>query len=1042
MIIKKTLMITFFGTILPLLSFASQANEEPKQSAVLVIFKKNSTPGNRLAVFNSDAKFLALSRATRLAGQDTIVFNPFMTSENVDKRFRTLSNGQMAKIIVPQGVTIDAFKLKLKQNPSVKMVVEDKQVKSQGLPNDPLFEQQLSLHQDNDHDLDAPEAWEISTGSKDVYVAVIDTGIDYTHPDLSPNMWRNPDEIPNDGIDNDNNGYVDDVYGIDTWNHDSDPIDGNDHGSNVAGIIGASGNNNLGITGINHAVNLIACKAFSDGRGGSTSSIFECLDYVLSLKKNKGLNIRVINNSYSQAKDVINDAEDIAIWEMMIEKVADEDILFVVAASNDTSDNDVFTQIPGNLVNENVITVASTRHDGKFAYNHSNYGVTTVHIGAPGHSITTTESLLQNPEQPYYFLLQGTSFATPHVSGAAALALSVNPNLSAVELKKMLMATGDTLASLDSKTVSGKRVNLHKLLVAAQPIPRLMFEARQTVHIIKGQANAISFDLVAKNDFNSSTTLAVMTPVGITASLSAHSGEAGQTVMLNATATQSLTVGEHVITLSAAGFEQDVTVHVLPGQIETVNFVGETLQLTPWLPDGLLSAIHLEASDSSQTLVAYNVKVTMDINHEKIGELELYLVSPTGTKALILASSTVSHTQRNIREVLYDFRGEKAEGDWSVQAYDQSGGFWLDLTRIVGSIDWTLAVEVAGGTVIVEPSCIGSDETLLTGGAIITICSKDDVQQHLTMQVPIDQQTLTINLTADNGNADLYVNYGSQANLERFICSANNPDSVETCIIDLPTAGTYHVMVTGAADEVDVSASLVASHELSCQEDPLQEKCQAIELTSGISQLVSAENKTLTEFYIEVMEPMQQLVVSSNGNNGDADLFVNFDYASTSNAECRSRSGSSNESCIIENPQIGKYFISIEAYNAFEKISLVAELIPEDVCSKDCCESDCGTGGEVILLDESNLSSDSLIVREVIVPAGKTLSVTTSGGTGDADLFVKFGSQPVLWDKDCGSSASANDETCSIAETQAGTYYIVLESYEAYSGVNLRVTYQ
>ncbi|KGJ93770.1 S8 family serine peptidase [Colwellia psychrerythraea] len=1042
MIKKQTLMVTFLGTFLPLLGFCSQASELPKKSAVLVIFKKNSSPVDRLSVFNSDAKLIELKRSAQLMGKNTTVFNPFMTSDNVDRRFKTLSSGQMAKIVVPNGITIEAFKLKLKQNPAVKMVVEDKTVQSQGLPNDPLFAQQPSLHQVNDHDLDAPEAWDISTGSKAIYVAVIDTGIDYTHPDLSDNIWINEGEIPNDGIDNDGNGYIDDVHGIDTWNSDSDPMDGNDHGSNVAGIIGASGNNGLGITGVNHHVNLISCKAFSDGRGGSTSTIYQCLDYILSLKQEKGLNIRVINNSYSQAKDSITEAEDIAIWQMMVDRVADEDILFVVAASNESSDNDIITQMPGNLPNRNVITVASTRQNGRFAYSHSNYGLNTVHIGAPGHSVTTTESLLQNPEQPYYFLLQGTSFAAPHVSGAAALALSVNPNLTAVELKKMLMATGDKLSSLDSKTVSGKRVNLHKLLVAADSSPRLVFESDQARQIIKGQSNAIIFNLVAKNGLENTASLAVLTPTGITASLSAATGEAGQTVILNATATESVSVGEHIITLSAGGFKQEIAVDVLPGSLETVNLAAETFQLTPWLPDGVLSNVTLVPSDSSESLITYDVKVTMDINHEKVGELDLYLISPTGTKVNILKSDGNADTQRDIREVFYDFRGESAEGRWSVQAYDNSGGFWLDLDKIVGAINWTLSVEVAGGKANVEPICIGSEATVLTDGSTITLCSKEDLQQHLTMQVPESQESLTIELTADNGNADLYINFGAQANLSRFDCISNKGESIESCVIDQPNAGTYYIMVTGAADEVEVSARLVASNERSCQEDPTQEKCQAVELTSGISRSVSAPSKTLTEFYIDVTGPMQHLVVTSNGDNGDADLFVNFDTADTSNAECRSRSGSSNESCVIDNPQLGRYFISVEAYKAIENISLVAELIPEVSCNENCCDQDCGSGDEVILLDESNLSSDSLIVREVTVPAGKTLTVTTSGGTGDADLFVKFASQPLLWDKDCGSSSSSNDETCSITNTQAGTYYIVLDSYEAFTGLSLLVSYQ
>ncbi|NQZ12300.1 MAG: S8 family serine peptidase, partial [Algicola sp.] len=725
-----------------------------------------------------------------------------------------------------------------------------KPIESKGAVNDPLFSDQASLHQANDQDLDAPEAWDISTGSKAVVVGVIDTGIDYTHPDLTSNMWTNPDEIPNDGIDNDNNGYIDDIHGIDTWYGDSDPIDGNDHGTNVAGIIGAVGNNNKGLAGINHAVTLVACKAFSDDRGGSTSSIYECMNYLLSLKRNKGLNIRVINNSYSQEKDPAQDADDILVWEMMVEKFAEEDVLFVVAASNDFADNDVITQMPGNLPNNNVITVASTMHNGRFAYSHSNYGRNTVHIGAPGVAITSTESLIQNAEQPYYPLLQGTSFAAPHVAGAAALALSINPDLTAVALKKLLMETGDKLASLEDKTVSGKRVNLHKMLIAADPAQHLAFEANEQVRgqseIIKGQSNTIVFDLVSKNGFVNSASLSVVTPSGITASLSKATGQAGQTVSLIVTADENMPLGDHTITLVASGYEQSLNVEVLPGELNTVSLTAQTLELTSWLPDGVSSSVDLTSSDPSETLVTYDVKVTMDINHEKVGELDLYLVSPSGTKVNVLSSDGIWHMHRDIREVFYNFRGEAAQGSWTLQVYDNAGGPWEDLDKIVGSIDWTLDVQVAGGTTIEPP--------------------------------------------------------------------------------------------------------------LTCDQDPTQSQCI--------------------------------------------------------------------QSCEIDSTQ-AHCAVLCESANAPDY---------------DFCQS--GTTDPVILLDESNLSSNTQIVREVTVPAGKTLSITADGGTGDADLLVKFGQLPVLWNKDCYSGSTTNNEACTITNTRPGTYFIVLDSAEAFVGVTLKASYQ
>ncbi|KGJ93772.1 pre-peptidase C-terminal domain-containing protein [Colwellia psychrerythraea] len=266
--------------------------------------------------------------------------------------------------------------------------------------------------------------------------------------------------------------------------------------------------------------------------------------------------------------------------------------------------------------------------------------------------------------------------------------------------------------------------------------------------------------------------------------------------------------------------------------------------------------------------------------------------------------------------------------------------------------------------------------------------------------------------------------------------------------IKIYDVGSTSINIDGSYSGVSLTLGYDSSNgEQTCAEDPTQEKCQVSQLSPGVSQFVSAESKIVTEFTIDVTEPLQQLVVTTSGNNGDADLFVNFDSASTGDAQCRSRSGSSNESCVIDNPQLGRYFISVEAYKAFENVTLVANLIPQmgcvdDCCTENCCQDDCGPSDEVTLLDESGLSSDNLLVREVIVPARKTLTVTSSGGTGDADLFVKFGSQPVLWDKDCGSSSSSNIESCSITNTQAGTYYIVLDSYEAFTGIQLKASYQ
>ena len=147
----------------------------------------------------------------------------------------------------------------------------------------------------------AKEAWLVTTGSATVVVANVDTGVNYLHPDLAPNMWRNPGEIAGNGVDDDDNGYVDDVYGIDTANDDSDPMDDHGHGTHTAGTIGAVGNNGIGVVGVNWNVKILPCKFMTASGSGMDSDAIECFNYIVALKK-KGVNIRVSSNSWGGAR--------------------------------------------------------------------------------------------------------------------------------------------------------------------------------------------------------------------------------------------------------------------------------------------------------------------------------------------------------------------------------------------------------------------------------------------------------------------------------------------------------------------------------------------------------------------------------------------------------------------------------------------------------------------------------------------------------------------------------------------------------------------
>jgi subtilisin family serine protease len=263
-----------------------------------------------------------------------------------------------------------------------------------------------------DADIDAPEAWDITRGDGSVVVGVIDSGIDYNHPDLAGAIWTNPKEAI-DGVDNDGNGYVDDVRGWDFYSNDNNPMDDNGHGTHVAGTIAATAANGIGVAGVANA-KVMALKFLGADGTGSTSAAIAAVNYATQMKK-AGVNIPLTNNSWGAgvgSTELYN----------AIRANADAGMLFVAAAGNGGSDqvgdnNDVTPNYPANYDVANVVSVAATdRLDNRGSF--SNYGAVTVDLAAPG---VTIASLAPNGG---YVYMDGTSMASPHVAGAAALAFS------------------------------------------------------------------------------------------------------------------------------------------------------------------------------------------------------------------------------------------------------------------------------------------------------------------------------------------------------------------------------------------------------------------------------------------------------------------------------------------------------------------------------------------------------------------------------------------------------------------------------------------
>ena len=386
------------------------------------------------------------------------------------RAYRTIKGLQHVRI--PPGMAVEDAIERYKRNRDVLYAEPDYIVHMDPIqtPNDPSFPDLWGLNNTGqgggtvDADIDAPEAWGLTTGSSSIVIADIDTGIDYNHEDLAANVWQNPGDCDSNGVDNDANGWIDDCHGIDTYNNDGDPFDDQGHGTHTAGTIGAVGNNSVGVVGVNWTVRIMACKFLGADGGGSSSGAVDCLDYIAYMKDH-GINILASNNSwgggpYSQALyDAINGQRQ-------------RGILFIAAAGNETNDNDLYPNYPSNYQLPNIVAVAATtRTDTQSSF--SNYGRRTVHLGAPGSAILSTvppSNGLPCTPGNLYCSINGTSMATPHVTGVVALLKAQNSGRDWKTIKNLILAGGDNDSNLTDSTVTGKRLNAYGAMTCSNSI--------------------------------------------------------------------------------------------------------------------------------------------------------------------------------------------------------------------------------------------------------------------------------------------------------------------------------------------------------------------------------------------------------------------------------------------------------------------------------------------------------------------------------------------------------------------------------------------
>lgn len=322
--------------------------------------------------------------------------------------------------------------------------------------NDAMFASQWSLENTGQNsgksnaDIGALRAWSKTTGSDKVVVAVLDSGVDYTHFDLMRNMWIRPAEMT--PYFDDELGEFDDLNGFNAIDRWRDPMDDNGHGTHCAGIIGAEGNNGVGIAGINWNIEIMPLKFLSSTGSGTTKDAIEAINYAIN-RKRAGVNVRIISASWgsTQKSRALRDA---------IKKAGDEGILFVAAAGNNSDDSDKRPHYPAGYYDlPNVVSVAALDRNDQLA-GFSNYGAKSVHIAAPGKEILSTWL------KGEFRAASGTSMATPEVAGVAALILSTNPKMSVKELRDRLFSSVDKLASLKGKVATGGRINAAKAVRA------------------------------------------------------------------------------------------------------------------------------------------------------------------------------------------------------------------------------------------------------------------------------------------------------------------------------------------------------------------------------------------------------------------------------------------------------------------------------------------------------------------------------------------------------------------------------------------------
>ncbi|HYI12563.1 MAG TPA: FG-GAP-like repeat-containing protein [Thermoanaerobaculia bacterium] len=442
----------------------------------------------------------------------------------------------------------EAMAAALERNPNVEYVEPNYEVRLVATPIDPSYGQLWGLNNTGQTvggaagaagaDIDAQSAWNVTTGSASVVVGVVDTGIDYDHPDLQANIWTNPGGKGNVAC---SAG----THGFNAITGSCDPDDDHSHGTHVAGTIGAVGDNNLGVAGVNWTASIMGLKFLDEYGSGTIADAIAAIDFAVQAKID-GVNVRVLSNSWGGgpfSKALFDE----------INKANEHDILFVAAAGNHGADNDLYSFYPSNYPAQNMIAVAATDNRDGLAY-FSNYGATKVHLAAPGVSVLSTVP------GSYYGYKSGTSMATPHVAGVAALVLAKTPGLTTAQVKSAILDNTDPIAGLTGRSITGGRLNAAKAVGAPASPDFTVSVSPSSRTVARGGSVSYTVTIAPSNGFAGTVTLAATgLPSGASATFTPPSTTSSSSLLVTTAGTTPTGAYSVIVTGSSGAFQRATT---------------------------------------------------------------------------------------------------------------------------------------------------------------------------------------------------------------------------------------------------------------------------------------------------------------------------------------------------------------------------------------------------------------------------------------------------------------------------------------------------